>query len=142
MVIADMGLRDMVGQEDAALLIILAGVVGVVVLMTPGGGSDYQPSQFCQDVASETEANYTSAVDSIDCRCESGEGYEERMNTPDEVANVTDINDVLVCDVTYGDREEELVYPLLRINETKYNNYNGTGNLSRENLTSRRGIVG
>ncbi len=137
-----MGLRDMIGQEDVALLIVLAGVIGVVVLMSPSGGSSYEPSQFCKDVATETEANYTSAVDSIECRCESGKSYEKRVNTPDKVANVTDINDVLVCDVTYGDREKQLVYPLLQINETKYDTYNGTGNLSRENLTSRRDIVG
>ncbi|MDY6770983.1 MAG: hypothetical protein SV186_03440 [Candidatus Nanohaloarchaea archaeon] len=120
-------LRQIVGKEDIILAIFLIGIGGVIVTMQQPQSSSYTPSQFCKQVAAGVESNYTNQVDSITCHCESPRGY--RGGVSDKVGNVTDLEDVLVCDVQYGQQSKKLVYPLHRINKTEYQQYNQTGTL-------------
>ncbi len=116
-------LTDIVGKEDIALFLIILGVIGAVWFMGGGETSSYTPTEFCKQAAQESQANLSAKFRQVSCECVSPAQFR-RLSTPQKVENVTDYQDVLVCDI--GRLDRKLIFPLLKVNETKYDQYNQT----------------
>lgn len=114
-------LKNTFGTEDIALAIVILGVISVIWFMQGGDTGSYTPTAFCEQAAIESQANLSARFGQASCECVSPRNIRQ-PSTPQEVDNVTDYRDVLVCDVEQLDRQ--LIFPLLHINETKYDQYN------------------
>ncbi len=69
----------------------------------------YEPSEMCLEIVEHEELD-----ESLDCYCESPELFDIDDVEP-QVAEVTYVEDVLVCESDYFD--DDLIYPLRIINE-------------------------
>jgi len=115
---------------DLTLVALIVGIGGI--LWFTGSGSEYTPSAFCQETAVAAEGNLSRGYTGVDCSCEDPGKYISGINatTPNAVMNVTDVNDVLVCDT--NEFEDSMTFPLMKINQTKYNMSGGlNGSLDR-----------
>lgn len=122
------------GKADIALIVIIIAILGAVWAFNM---DSYTPTQFCQDAAVAAEGNLSRGYTDVTCRCESPERYMRSINatTPGKVLDVTDIRDVLVCDT--NEFEDSMVFPLLQINETKYNQSGGITSLNQSVLNGQ-----
>lgn len=130
-------LKNGLGVEDLALVILVV-VVGVAVFMfNSGKGSDqdYQPSEYCLDVVEGAESNLSTKYTGVECECISPGPYRNDTSTPEKVRNVTYIDDVVSCKVDQMDKD--LVFPLLTVNESRLEN----SGLNRSDIDGGSGIV-
>ncbi|MDY6778869.1 MAG: hypothetical protein SVU32_09460 [Candidatus Nanohaloarchaea archaeon] len=110
-----------VGQEDIILLIFVAGILIAAAAIQTGSTGGKTPS-FCQKWANATENNLSKQYGSVSCRCEDGEKYKKRLDTPKEVKQAANLH-VINCKIN----DRELIFPVWRINKSKVNT---TGNVT------------
>jgi hypothetical protein len=109
--------------EDAALVIFILAVVGVVGASQADidfqqylGNSDggYTPPEYCQEWATAAQENLTGQYRDVSCECKNGEQYQDRIQTPDKVKEKAELT-IIKCSVN----DQDLLFPVWRVNNSK-----------------------